>query len=246
MPEHVDSPECGCWGCISVAVESVGVCVVHAAAEPDRQAPASAPGRQVCLECEERMRADLKLVAERWDAAQDALHPSVVAGGGSERHAGSSEPPVPLNVKVSDLLSVARDKVWLVVVGLVDRVLEVRLPDDTSTPGVAEWVERWQLSRVVGHDDRAWVHSVYWSLADAADAIASATHGSEITVEIPGHRCRRPGCGGKLAVVEGRTGSRIVRCEADAKHAVQWDDWSQMLRASRPQRRGARPPRLAR
>lgn len=241
MPEHVNSPYCGCWGCIKEDQESAGSCVVHVMGGPDAPVPGTTPGMNLCGECSDRMIADLRLVAGRWDDALDALHPG--SGGGSDRHVQRVEAPLPINVSVSDAMRVARDNVWSVVLRLVDDY-GVRLPEDQTTPALAEWLARTQAVKIAQYPDRTFTRRAYWWIADAADWIATAVHGQAVAVPIPDQVCRRPGCGAQLHVVENRAGVRIVQCSGDSKHSVQWDVWSQMLRARKP--RGARPPKLGR
>ena len=243
LGEHRESPYCGCWGCIQLAEKSVGVCVVHLMASADGvQVPRAMPGLNLCGECNDRMIADLRFVAERWDEAQEALH-SGFGGGGGERHAQRIEAPLPINVAVSDALLVARDNIWSVVLRLVDDH-GVRLPEDQTTPSLAEWLSRRQAVKIAESRNKTFTKYAYWWIADAADWIATASYGQETSVEIPEQYCKRPGCGAPLNVVETRAGTRIVRCSGDSKHAVQWDTWSQMLRARKPRR--ARPPKLGR
>jgi len=242
MPEHRDSPYCGCWGCVSAARESLG-CVVHGQTEPGRVAPAVMPGLNLCGDCNDRMISNLRFVASKWDDAQTMLHPGS-GGGDSDRHAQRTEAPLPINVSVSDALRVARDNVWSVALGLVDHHDDLRLPDDQTTPSLAEWMSRWQAGRIAGAADKRFTQLAYWWIDDAAGWILSASHGAETIVAIPDQFCKRPGCGGQLVVVENRAGQKIVQCQGEAKHAVQWDMWSQMLRARKP--RGARPPKLGR
>ncbi|WP_313813001.1 hypothetical protein [Glutamicibacter sp.] len=226
---------------MSSARESRG-CVVHAQAEPDQLAPVALDDLNLCGECNDRMIRDLRFVADRWDDAQEALHAGS-GGGGSERHAQRTEAPLPINVSVSDALMVVRDNIWSVVLRLVDD-LGVRVPADQTTPGLAEWLARTKAVTIAAYPDRAFSRQAYWWIAHAADWLATATHGAETSVEIPDQFCKRPGCKAQLVVVENRKGERVVQCQGDAKHAVQWDTWSKMLKARRPQKRGARPPRL--
>jgi len=244
LPEHKNAADCGCWGCQSIAREGSGVCVVHLVAEQDQVPPAVVTDQNLCPTCDDRMRADLHLVAERWEEAQAALHPS--RGGDSERHAQRTEAPLPLNVSVSDALMIVRDNIWSVALRLVDDHPGLSLPADQTTPSLAEWLARWQMLKIAGAKDKGFTRQAYWWVAEAADQIASKTYGTETTAEIPNQFCKRPGCKGKLFVAERSDGVRTVRCAEDANHAVQWDTWSKMLKASRPQRRGARPPRLGR
>lgn len=240
LPEHKDSPYCGCWGCVSAARDSVG-CVVHSQAKPDRMAPATVQGLNLCGDCSDRMIGNLRLVASSWDNAQSMLHPGS-GGGDSDRHAQRTEAPLPINVSVSDALRVVRDNIWSVAIGLVDAHHGLRLPEDQTTPSLAEWMSRWQVSRIAGAADRYFTLLAYWWIEDAAGWILSASHGAETTVAIPDQFCKRPGCGGQLVVVENRKGERIVQCQGDAKHAVQWDTWTNMLKSLGAQKK--RGPRI--
>lgn len=224
-----------------MAEKAVGVCVVHLMSSPDGVAPRAMLGLNLCGECNDRMIADLRFVAERWDEAQEALH-SGSGGGCSERHAQRVEAPVPINVAVSDALLVARNNIWSVVIRLVDDH-GVRLPEDQTTPSLAEWLSRRQAVKIAEAEDKSFTKNAYWWIADAADWIATATYGNETSIELPAQYCKRPGCGAQLNVVETRTGTRIVRCSGDSKHAVQWDTWTNMLKSLGAQKR--RGPRLA-
>ncbi|MCZ4148602.1 hypothetical protein BZG21_29585, partial [Escherichia coli] len=128
------------------------MCVVHLLDNPDSWAPASLQGLNLCGECNEQMIADLRLVAARWDDAQEALHAGA-GGGGSERHAQRIEAPVPINVSVSDALLVARDNIWSVVLRLVDDHA-VQLPVYQDTGSLAEWLSRSQAVKIAGSADK--------------------------------------------------------------------------------------------
>ena len=220
------------------------MCVVHLLDNPDSWPPASLPGLNLCGECNDQMIADLRFVAARWDDAQEALHAGS-GGGGSERHAQRTEAPLPINVAVSDALLVVRDNIWSVVLRMVDDH-GVQLPVYQDTGSLAEWLSRSQAVKIAGAADKTFTKNAYWWIRDAAGWTVTATHGAETVVEVPNHVCQRPDCGARLKVVENRAGERIVQCTGDVRHTVQWDAWSKMLRASRPQRRGARPPKLGR
>lgn len=256
MPEHVESPDCRCWGCVQIVLEDSGACAVHAAAEQESWAPRSARGLNLCQDCADRVAHDLRLIAERWDEAQEALHPST-GGGGSERHAKQTAAPLPINVAVSDALRIARDNVWSVALRLVDDHDGLTLPADQTTPSLAEWLARWQTLRICGSRDRAWSRDAYWLIAQAADQIAAKTYGLPISVEIRDIFCRHRvlidpavpakmrDCGGVLEAVERSDGFKTVRCQVDARHSIQWDTWTNMLKSIGARKsRGARPPKL--
>jgi len=219
--------------------------VVHLVAEQDQVPPAVVTDLNLCPVCDDRMRADLNLVSERWEEAQAALHPS--RGGDSERHAQRTEAPLPLNVSVSDALMVVRDNIWSTALRLVDDHPGLALPADQTTPSLAEWLARWQMLKIAGAKDKSFTRQAYWWVAEAADQIASKTYGTETTAELPDQYCKRPGCKGQLFVAERSDGVRTVRCNADAHHSVQWDTWTNMLKSFGAQkRRGPRLPRIGR
>ena len=83
MAEHEESPACGCMECKTRARGAVGVCAVHLVAEPDKEPPAAVRDLALCVACEQRLRDDLRLIVDRWDEAQEALHPG--RGGASVR-----------------------------------------------------------------------------------------------------------------------------------------------------------------
>lgn len=252
MPEHKNSPGCGCWGCQSIAREGSGVCVVHLVAEQDQIPPPSASGLNVCVSCDDRMRADLLLIAARWEEAQDALHPSS-GGGDSERHAGRVEAPLPLDISVSDALRIVRDDVWSVALRLVDDHEGLVLPGDQTTPSLAEWMAKWQLIKIAGSSDKSWSREAYWLIASAADQITAVTHGVETRVEMPDMVCKHKTyvgtktsvCGAQLMLAERPDGVKTVRCQANAGHAIPWDLWTNVLKSMGAQKkRGPRLPKL--
>lgn len=246
MPEHADGGKCGCFGCVSVEAASVGVCVVHAVAQGDSVAPATAKNSRLCMECDDRMRSDLRLVVARWDSAQEALRPA--QGGGGERQGTRVEIPAPVNLDAVDAIRDAGKAVWKIAVALVDAYAEVRLPKDQSTPNVAEWLYKWQMVRVVSMVSAEQVLRAYWLAADAAEAVARVTtpDDGKVTLPLP-DQCKALAlsdkgdhvqCGGELVTVwEGA--AKTVLCEVNPSHMIPWDSWLKSMAARKP--RGARP-----
>ena len=247
MGDHVGGPDCDCWGCVSRRAHEAGVCVVHAKGWGLGPAPVTAVGSRVCHECEDRMRSDLRLVAERWDAAQEGLVPGQGSGG---RQGTAVSAPLPIRVDVVDAVITASRQVWKIVPLLLDEYPDVRLPDDQSTPSIAEWLYRWQVLRVVQMPDAGHVLKAYWCAAEAAEEIARVTIADAPTVELPvPDQCKAPTrngdgtlamCGGDLATMWDQTGkAKTVVCTTDRSHMIPWDSWAKSMAARRP--RGARP-----
>lgn len=248
MLEHVNGPDCDCFRCVNLAMSSIGFCVVHMVAEPEQIPPASARGSNLCPACEDRMGKDLRLISTLWAEVEAALTPDS-GGGTSERHAGRIDPPSPIDMAASHALRVARDAVCQVASDLVDSFTGIRLPDEQSTPDIAEWLSRSHVLRISSAEAKAWTRQCYWKLAHAADALAVQAPGGATEVPTP-HACRTRiknlvedkevlvACGGELLAVERSDGVRSVRCGTDAGHSIPWDTWSQMMRARKP--RGAR------
>lgn len=247
--EHVDSPDCECWRCaISRQAQKSGVCVVHAVGRGDDCAPATAKNSRICVECEDRMRADLMLVVSRWDAAQDALHPGQGSGG---RQGTRTVAPLPIKVDVVDALRIVSRSVWRIAVALVDEVDDIRLPADQSTPSVAEWLAKWQMVKLTAMGSSTAVLKMYWLAADAAGEIAKVTAGdapaakveapdtcNAVVVDSKGDHVK---CGEPLSIVWEMipTDTRKVVCPADPTHMIAWDSWLKSMSARKP--RGARP-----
>lgn len=251
MSEHVDSLGCECTACVSVQAHGAGVCVVHAVAQGVSPAPASALKSRLCLECETRMWTDLRTVASRWDAAQERLVPGQGSGG---RQGTATSAPLPIRVDVVDAVIDAGRAISKIVVLLLDSVDNVRMPDDQSTPGLAEWLYSRQLVRVTELPNPHHVLEAYWHAADAAEAIAGVTLEDAPTVELPvPGTCKAPTrdkdgvvmvCGGELATIWDQQGSaKTVVCTVDRSHMIPWDSWAKSMAARRP--RGARPRKHA-
>lgn len=248
MTEHVDEPDCGCWGCISERARNAhdaGVCVVHALDRSGDEPPKTAKNSRICLACEDRMRADLRLVADRWDEAQEALHPSQ-GGSSGERKTPRDQPPAPVRVEVVDAIRETSAKVWELTVKLIDQYVEVRLPEDQSTPSLAEWLSKSMVPRMTEVPSAEWVYAAYWLAADAADKIGEVTDGAERIDPVP-DRCRHKVdgkvCGADLVAVDAPSGKRVVVCQRVAAHSVPWDSWAKSMAARKP--RGARPRKHA-
>ncbi|MHC6176229.1 hypothetical protein [Glutamicibacter sp. X7] len=241
MPEHVDSPDCGCWGCISEQAHGAGVCVVHAVDRGDTAVPAVASGSRICSGCEDSMRAALRLVVDRWDEAQEALRPSQ-GGSSSERKTPRDEPPAPVNLKVVDALRKTSKAVHELASRVVDSCEAARLPEDQGTQRLAEWLYRSMIPRIAEVPDAAWVLWAYWLAVDAAEWIKTVTEGVAPVDPVP-DKCRHlvhgSACGADLVAVDAPSGKRVVVCQRVAGHSVPWDAWAKSMAARKP--RGARP-----
>lgn len=248
MPDHVDSSDCGCWGCISIGAEQVGVCVVHAVDRGDLAAPASGKDSRICLECQDRMRRDLRTVAGRWAEAQEALHPGS-GGGGGERQTPRIEPSAPVRLEVVDALRKTSDRVWKLVLAVSDQYADARLPDDQTTPGLAEWLSKWMVPKLASIPSAEEVLRCYWWASEASESIEEVTEGATVTVVAP-DVCRAvvssegeevKTCGGLVKAVrelDGR-GDAIVQCAVDPAHWVPILNWQKQMAARKPRR--ARP-----
>lgn len=248
MGEHVESAGCSCWGCISAAAGQVGVCVVHAVDRGDLAAPSSGRGSRICLECQDKMQRELRHVVSRWSEAQEALHPGS-SGGGSERHTPRVAPPAPVRLEVVDALKVTSDRVWSLVATVLEQVAGIRLPDDQTTPGLAEWLARSMVPRLAEMPSAELVLRCYWWAVEAAESMSEVTEGAQATVVLP-DMCRamvvneeqeQVMCCGRIEAVrelDGR-GEAIVKCTTDPTHWVPFENWQKQMAARKPRR--ARP-----
>ncbi|MGL3804706.1 hypothetical protein ACSYDW_01275 [Paeniglutamicibacter sp. R2-26] len=240
------------------AVDYPSDCGVHA--EQTIWVPADARSN-LCTDCRESLGKDLLAIESRWDQVMDALARG--RGGGDSERMGSTEvhAPLPINAAASDAMRLARDAVWSGVDQLVMDRGNVRLPDDQSTPALAGWLARWHLEYLASHANGSWTVEWYTEIQDAAEAISRASaDGAPVEVattytckaRVPtalsilrlGNLVPDPECGGSLVMIEQPDGSRTVKCSKNAGHMIAADAWFEMHRARRPQKRGARPPKL--
>lgn len=253
MPEHKNDPSCGCWGCLMADADYPSDCGVHA--EGSQWWPA-APKSNLCFACREELGATLRAIESHWDQVVDALQRGR-GGGDSERMGGSDvHPPLPINANASDAMRLARDAVWSGAHQLVMDRDQVRLPDDQSTPALAGWLARWHLEHLASHPRGSWTVEWYTEIQRAAEAIMKVS--AQTMVEVPtqepckarmpkpklGRTALGPLCGGDMILVERPDGVKVVKCSKDPDHWVAADNWFMVQKASRPQKRGARPPKL--
>lgn len=243
MSDHVDSSDCGCWGCISAGAKSLGVCVAHAVARGDLAAPGSGKDSRICLECQDKMQQDLRTVAGRWAEAQEALHPGS-GGGGGERQTPRIEPSAPVRLEVVDALKKTSDRVWKLVIAVADHYPDARLPDDQTTPGLAEWLSKWMVPKLASIPSAEEVLRCYWWASEASESIEEVTEGATVTVVAPdvcravvsneGEGARM--CGGIVHAVrelDGK-GDAIVQCTTDPAHWVPILKWQKQMAARKP------------
>ncbi|PRB69507.1 hypothetical protein [Arthrobacter sp. MYb213] len=225
--------------------------MVHAVARGDLAAPTVGSGSLICLECQDRIQSDLRTVVNRWAEAQEALHPGS-GGGGSERRTPRLDPPAPVRLEVVDALKVTSDRVWKLVVAVVDHYADVRLPDDQTTPGLAEWLSMWMVPKLASIPSAEEVLRCYWWVAEAVEEICEVTEGATVTVVAP-DQCRavintegqgQAVCGGEVKAVrqlDGR-GDAVVQCVKDSSHWMPFANWQKQMAARKPRR--ARPRKL--
>lgn len=214
------------------------------------------PKSNLCTDCREVLHRDLLVIESNWDLALDALARGR-GGGDSERMGGSDiHPPLPINANASDAMRLARNAVWSGAHQLVMDRDQIRLPDDQSTPALAGWLARWHLEHLASHPRGSWTVEWYTEIQRAAKAMMKAA--AQGMVEVPtqepckarlpkvklGSTALGPVCGGEMILVERPDGVKVVKCSKDPDHWVAADNWFMVQKASRPQKRGARPPKL--
>ncbi|MGO1321029.1 MAG: hypothetical protein ACTMIK_12360 [Galactobacter sp.] len=192
---------------------------------------------------------ELRRIAGAWDDAQDAVARGASAPEGG-RSASGVHPPAPVDLGVVDACRDAQAAVTAVAVAVVDVDAGVRWPSDASTPGLASWAAG-RVSVVACWPDSGQVLSWYGQVQGAADALSKAADQGAAEVFAPepcqawlldeyGERTGRR-CQGQVVLREG--GGAV--CSINPLHWVSAEVWMKAQRAARPQKRGARPPRVA-
>lgn len=283
MPECTGAVDCGCWGHVQLAqsgekflgeyeyvlddrpgrwpyslakklVQWPEWCVVHAAGSVEAMYVASARDSKLCLPCVDQLRFELQRVATCWDGASDALQRGTGAGRDGMRASDGVWQPLPIDANVSEALGVAREAVWSLVAQLVQDRPTVRLPDDQSTPALAEWLAKWHVDYVASHPSAAFTLETYKEVQAAAGAVLDASYGASVEV-VQSEPCMTPigkkpksqqliRCPGKVTLVQKRDGVELACCDLDDSHMVPADAWFRVMKSLRPQKRGARPPRV--
>lgn len=205
MPEHRNSPDCGCWGCIqkrklvheSLQLEykyrvpgTAGLlpytlakkataypshCIVHTAAGHVALAQRAS---NLCLPCTEQLRTDLSNIAEQWEDLEEALLPSR-SGGDSERGGTDIYAPLPIDGSVSDVMRKIRAEIWSIVGQLVQDKPTQQMPKDHGTGVLAGWLAKWHVDYIASHPSQAHTLVCYQGIQDAADQSRRKSYGTQ-------------------------------------------------------------------
>lgn len=202
----------------------------------------------LCDECVDLLRGAWASMAAAWPLLQDMVHPSQQFGNSERVGGGSVHPPLPINVSVSDLLRDIRDAVGSVVQGLIEDCPDWKMPAAATTDVLADQLAKWKADYVADHPRPGHSWSVLqeaWRLAQRiTKAGASELATAEVATET---RCRKrwmvtvdgkhhlEHCHGWIIAVQpANDGKPVAQCDAYPEHAIPFDVWLQINRASKP------------
>lgn len=202
-----------------------------------------------CPVCEDRLRDHLNAIAERWPALCIAVTSvEAITGVQGRQKRGGKAHGLRVNLDAIEAKKRAEEHLTFMARDLMDRFdeegRELRLPDDTSPPGLAAWVAAWHLSAFTTHPGDDLALEIWDDTADIARRIGRAIAPRRVRVDT-GIACEQHGtsdtgervpCEGRLrAVVVGAQTPDLV-CSLDPDHKVASADWmrsSWQRRASR-------------
>lgn len=202
-----------------------------------------------CDACEDKMRDNLTAIAAQWaDLEQAVTSIESVTGEQGKQKRGGKTHGIRVNHDAIDVKRQAEEVVAFMVHDLMDRYDEddrdLRLPDDRSTPTLADWVARWHLTEFTSHPSdhvalEAWddVSEVAWQIRNAlAPRVRRIDTGLPCEEHGTSDMGERVPCPGRLrAYLRGDATPDLV-CTEDRTHRISRADWmrsSWQRRASR-------------
>ena len=273
MPEHINHPDCGCWGCVqkrqavSTALQleykyrvagHSGLlpytlakkatvypkqCVIHATAGVEVPTERNS---NLCRPCTDQLRADLQVIADRWEDLEEALQPSR-SGGSGERGSTDIYAALPIDGSVSDVMRLVRAEVWSIVGQLVQDKPAQQMPKDHGTGVLAGWLAKWHVDYIASHPSAAHAVACYTGIQAASDQSRRKSYqtvGARTPLVqhchqfVTGADGSRVPCPGQLEGVLLDSGKKIVECSEDPGHMIPVNEWLLIhsKRASRPAR----------
>lgn len=228
------------------------LCIARTCRPADKGGPRRTNQAFVCDECTERLREDLRFIADSWDDLEVQLGAgqSVQFEQGKQTN-GLKATGLVINERASQARRDATETVWFVaraLLDLADREDRVaRFPDDQTTPTLARWIADWQAHRLVrGLIGRTTAQSIVEDTRAAAKAVRSAaypTGAHKVDVGLPceqhgtsesGERVR---CVGIMTAIVGTGVMPDLVCSVDESHRLEpqvWEreGWKRLHRAA--------------
>lgn len=191
-----------------------------------------------CPACEDRMRANLATIHDRWDALSIAVTSveAITGEQGRQKH-GRKTQGLRVNHDAIEARRRATELVWFMIRDLLDRWDEqdrvLPLPDDQGTDTLALWLSRWRVIDFTTHPGDELALEVWTDADDVARLVRHATTPRPAMVHV-GIPCDEHGtseagervpCEGSLvaAVTDGALPD--LRCDADPSHRVTVAEW---------------------
>ncbi|MBO9704167.1 MAG: hypothetical protein J7474_01435 [Arthrobacter sp.] len=214
-----------------------GLCVNHVHGEPFM----AEPGTWLCGWCTDTLRTRCQNLATMWPVLEAALHP-VAGPQDAGPRATRTAAPLPLNVDVVDLMQLAQDKARAIMSEIVEKREHTRVTDET-TPGLLEWIGKWQLSWAAGWPDQSLVMGIWDDVAELWRLAKPYTDGATVVLVPVGWQCvehafvagRMVRCEGKLLrAVHTEAGQDTdIRCSTDKSHRWPAIEWLRLLDRAR-------------
>lgn len=196
----------------------------------------------LCSICRDGIRGYLLDIEASWSTLEMMLLPSASAQG-EKVDTSRTGSPAPMDVAVSDIMHVVRDRIWGIVNQLRQDKPAVELPPDISTGSLAGWMGRWHVQYIATHPEDSLADMAGPELADAVKLIRTRVDPSG-TRHIPvkgtctkyttDDRGRRVPCNGQLyAVLRSSDSDRAswVRCPEDSTHDMKHIEWLGLLKS---------------
>lgn len=216
------------------------LCLRGDACGPEGKPPRPTEGRGwFCPACEDRLRANLTFIAERWAPLTVAVTSveAVTGEQGRQKRGGKTH-----GLRVSHDAIEARRRADVLVSFMVHDLLDrwdeqdrtLPLPERRDTPALAKWLADWRVIDFTTHPGDQVALEVWTDAADVARRIRWATtpRPSIIDVGIP---CDEHGTSdlGERVPCEGRLTAAVtsgqslpdLRCSADPTHLVTVSEW---------------------
>jgi hypothetical protein len=210
----------------------------------------------LCTDCTTQLRADLRLIEDRWDNLEDALMTSRRKSDGERPGSSTEGSAAPIDLTISEAMGEARNVVWAIIASISrDHVLGrdgklVTFRTDEGTWALAGLLARYYVDYIATHPDQDFTERVYRMAWSAGRKVEKAVHPPSarrpiestchqwITTEEGG----RAPCPGQLEAVIGVAGSKIVECSEDPMHSMPIEKWLQVSghRATKQSNRAAK------
>lgn len=183
-----------------------------------------------CGPCEDRLRDNLRTIADTWPDLQDALNRSPTDPA-AERVRGTRAVGLIINERASDASRQTADTVWFIARTIIEE-RGVTYRGTTSIPDVAKWIAFTHAPWIVRHPDPHLVAAITQDVDNARGATTRAAYPKGARrVDIPELTCRGttnnnpcPGHMYLIAVPDTDTWADLI-CTHDGAHRIPPDVW---------------------